>query len=286
MFRSECISAMKSFKGMWKEEVSKMITSSIITQIKSAQSFYLGDSRAVWDAGFGDENRKILYEDFCYLPYNNCWMSAHCNGLMAKDSEVDQKAFAVSIFKNQDTVSMLVFYKVCYRIYNEWPYSWQFFPVALQFSEKYIGCKISKFAGYHYPKIAEGAIDYGKEVSHELSTVAAFLKLLSCKNITTRTILPDKKINAKRIKTRKEPIFSYRVLDVILPSKRVVYDLKEVGCRTVRLHLCRGHFKEYTKDRPLFGKYSGRYWWQPIARGDKAAGVIGKSYKIQIRKAA
>jgi len=47
-----------------------------------------------------------------------------------------------------------------------------------------------------------------------------------------------------------------------------------------RIHLCRGHFKEYTKEKPLFGKYTGTYWWQPTMRGNKKKGVIHKDYEV------
>ena len=49
-----------------------------------------------------------------------------------------------------------------------------------------------------------------------------------------------------------------------------------------RVHLCRGHFKEYTNENPLFGKHVGRFWWQPMVRGDKKRGVLNKDYDVVI----
>lgn len=36
----------------------------------------------------------------------------------------------------------------------------------------------------------------------------------------------------------------------------------------------RGHFKTFTSDRPLFGRYIGTYWWDPHFRGDETNGEI------------
>jgi len=44
--------------------------------------------------------------------------------------------------------------------------------------------------------------------------------------------------------------------------------------------LFRGHFKTYTKDKPLFGKLVGKYWFKPHARGNKKKGVVVKDYSL------
>ncbi len=33
---------------------------------------------------------------------------------------------------------------------------------------------------------------------------------------------------------------------------------------------------------PLFGKHVGRFWWQPMVRGDKKRGVLNKDYDVVI----
>ncbi len=53
------------------------------------------------------------------------------------------------------------------------------------------------------------------------------------------------------------------------------------GSYTNRIHLCRGHFKRYTKDKPLFGKYVGLWWWQPSVRGRNKEGIIYKDYELK-----
>lgn len=48
-----------------------------------------------------------------------------------------------------------------------------------------------------------------------------------------------------------------------------------------RWHICRGHFAEYTAERPLFGKLIGKYWIPQHARGNRKVGVIEKDYAIK-----
>jgi hypothetical protein len=46
------------------------------------------------------------------------------------------------------------------------------------------------------------------------------------------------------------------------------------------LHWVRGHFKAYRPERPLFGKYHGRFWWQPALHGHETEGRVDKDYAI------
>ena len=47
-----------------------------------------------------------------------------------------------------------------------------------------------------------------------------------------------------------------------------------------RFHFVHGHFKEYTAANPLFGKYTGTYWWQERGRGDLGTGFADKDYNV------
>lgn len=50
------------------------------------------------------------------------------------------------------------------------------------------------------------------------------------------------------------------------------------------MHICRGHFSTYTEDKPLFGKYSGRFWVPAHVRGSSDAGRIIKDYRVNAPK--
>lgn len=46
------------------------------------------------------------------------------------------------------------------------------------------------------------------------------------------------------------------------------------------LHICRGHFSEYSEEKPLFGKYAGRFWIPAHVRGSAEIGLVGKDYAV------
>ena len=71
-------------------------------------------------------------------------------------------------------------------------------------------------------------------------------------NATTQRVGgADPKTNRNRVASGKKPLLSYH---------------------------CRGHFKRYTEDKPLFGRYTGLYWWQPHIRGADRSGAVIKDY--------
>lgn len=104
------------------------------------------------------------------------------------------------------------------------------------------------------------------------------LLLLHCKNIVKKENKPPEKLNKKRIKNGKLPLFSYYTLHI---KDSINSNSKNVLGDHNRIHLCRGHFKHYTKENPLFGKLTGMYWWQPHVRGQNKDGIIMKDYVVK-----
>ena len=85
-------------------------------------------------------------------------------------------------------------------------------------------------------------------------------------------------------KAGKQELFTYKTLKLVLPSKaRNGSEDQSPSGERVRIHLCRGHFKHFTKDAPLFGRHTGLYWWQPQLRGDKTKGMVAKDYEVTAR---
>lgn len=56
-------------------------------------------------------------------------------------------------------------------------------------------------------------------------------------------------------------------------------NVDEVGLKRA-LHICRGHFKNYSNGKGLFGKYKGLYWWDMNLRGNSENGTVVKDYKV------
>jgi hypothetical protein len=107
--------------------------------------------------------------------------------------------------------------------------------------------------------------------------------LLNCKNVHAREQPCSLKL-AKRYQERhghKRP--RYYVLD-IEPMRQKFRDAnggKDGISLAKALHICRGHFKDY-REKPLFGKVSGMFWWQPHVRGTAEAGIVEKDYRIKL----
>ena len=128
------------------------------------------------------------------------------------------------------------------------------------------------------------AVEYNKNYSKGLaenvkdfyySAVKKFLSCLSCKNIKSKSM---KRIK-KRSKNNIRPLSSHYVLQ-IKQSKSSNDSKADQGIWSNRVHLCRGHIKTYTEEKPLFGKYVGNVWCPPHARGNKEMGVINKDYAV------
>ena len=119
----------------------------------------------------------------------------------------------------------------------------------------------------------------------QVTTFQHFLMLINCKNVYTTEIAPPIKVNKKRIVFGKQPIYSYHILNV---STSVNSQKRQsmISDNHVRLHMCRGHFKQYFTNNALFGKYTGLYWWQPHLRGQNKDGFVDKDYKIETTEAS
>jgi len=119
------------------------------------------------------------------------------------------------------------------------------------------------------------------EIGNAISNHAAiilnvFLVILNCQNVVTETISTTKKHKKKDPKYKG---VTYKVLKFKLPKSSKRYKNKSnSGVTTMPLTLCEGHWKTYTEERPLFGKYVGRWWWPNHIRGNKEYGEVKKDY--------
>ncbi len=126
----------------------------------------------------------------------------------------------------------------------------------------------------HWQSFAEGF--------YELM-LPAFLTLSLChwKKTIVKAETPPAALSRAHRKRHGRPLLKYHVLD-IEPFRELVE--REGGARQtglkLSLHRCRGHFKVYTADAPLFGKYTGRFWWQPQLRGSIEQGRVVKDYDV------
>lgn len=112
----------------------------------------------------------------------------------------------------------------------------------------------------------------------EISAFARFCDFLSIKNIHCLTVPFSLKQRHKRLIKKG---LRYHTLVVSKPGKQ--YDSTGGGdeAGTMPLHICRGHVKRYTEERPLFGKYSGTFYIPAHTRGKMENGIVTKDYSLQ-----
>lgn len=96
------------------------------------------------------------------------------------------------------------------------------------------------------------------------------VSFMHCKNVKIQDERVDKPLAKKyHAKTGLWPT-KYKTL-VIEPLKEILRTQgksEETGIKHA-LHICRGHFADYTEGKGLFGKYHGRFWMPAHVKGTK-----------------
>lgn len=115
---------------------------------------------------------------------------------------------------------------------------------------------------------------------HCADIVMLACKFANCRNVTMREVLPSRQVR-RAAERRGEPLVTHHTLEIgVMPTTRKVYqDHQSLGGHR-RLHIARGSFATYSEDRPLFGKYAGRFWRPAHVKGGKELGRVGKDYAI------
>ena len=287
-----------------KEDTDSPLIKEVYDLIRISQRFHLGESSDV--AGFLSEEHRDL---FCgpvlggvRLPYRICWFDywrdikiLNLKEIAEQKAEFDNLGVMCGISTKR---GYLIKEDLDQNLWIVWIFAylnerdvWEVTPVRLSIPiEDGVPMGGREFyveAASHYDK----RHDYSNEVSDYMSKVALedllevniFLSLLSCKNVTTEAVEPSVKLNKKRRKKGKEPLSIYKVLKLKpFGSAKAARSLPAgQAVNSSRLHLCRGHFKVFTEEAPLFGRITGRYWWQPQVRGSKSKGIVVKDYKLE-----
>jgi hypothetical protein len=129
----------------------------------------------------------------------------------------------------------------------------------------------------------ENAQQRGATVAVRLFLPAALaINFMHCKNVD---LAPDPSVRRKGGKPSKKRTQPHKRIDDwkvlrISGARQMIEDAGESGDGIgKRLHICRGHFKDY-RESGLFGKYKGIYWWDSQLRGDAESGTVHKEYEV------
>lgn len=123
-------------------------------------------------------------------------------------------------------------------------------------------------------------IEHRRKVTREVCFEAAIACIFAnCKNIELEEEPP--RHTTKAVRRRHGDPVRYRVIRLPYTGRRRPDGRAEVDDGgAIPLHMVRGHFKTYTKDRPLFGRITGTYWWAHHLRGEEGAGVVHHEYEV------
>jgi len=112
-----------------------------------------------------------------------------------------------------------------------------------------------------------------------LNPVFLSLSFMHCKNVTIESNDPKRLPNGRI--SRHSPKITYKTLK-IEPMKKILEtegDIQHNGLKRA-LHICRGHFKDFTQGPGLFGRNKGLYWWDSQVRGKIENGIVVKDYSV------
>ena len=223
-----------------------------------------------------DRRDELLYRHGYHLPFPSTLISYSMAsyGSALKDEQRLSSKRSNLVVDRQRSIDIFNF------SYDDGNKKWVLWPFAMSISKDDSADDID---GIDFCGIGEPSISViGREFVPELVVTKTILDVLSCKNVSLTPVEPPEKLNKKRIKNGKQPLYRYHVLTVDLDKGRKQSGVgRGANLGTMPVHLCRGHFKEYTTEKPLFGRVTGRFWWQPYARGKAENGVVMKDYEIK-----
>lgn len=105
------------------------------------------------------------------------------------------------------------------------------------------------------------------------------LALLNCKNVVT----VERGVPPEGIKRNRNRTWKHRHYVLQIRPMREITKIEHDGesiTQDISYHFCRGHFKTYTAEKPLFGKYVGTFRWDAHARGSIKTGIVTKDYNV------
>lgn len=105
----------------------------------------------------------------------------------------------------------------------------------------------------------------------------AFMHL---KNAIIEDVEPPAALQKKRKKHDRPPLTSYKIIKVRSMITHSKNNAQGGHHAKPRLHIVKGRFRTDSEDAPLFGKWTGTWWWDAFERGDRSKGEIKKDYEI------
>jgi hypothetical protein len=128
-------------------------------------------------------------------------------------------------------------------------------------------------------------LQFGDTLTYLLAPALLTVSFMHCRNVDVHRVEPPAKLSRKAERRRGRPLTQYYVLE-IEPMRRALEREGQAGSQGLShaLHICRGHFKTYADTAPLFGRYTGTYWWASHVRGSVEEGAVEKDYRLRLEE--
>lgn len=224
------------------------------------------------------------------VPYNNVWLEDHTR---ARDEEAADTTFFAMYLKNpldvklgdaEDIVVCVNGVKTKYEGVSFGGNSFCFF----LHNNKVKGSNgqrafFTPTCFTNNPTIKAHFKDILNDCALDVFCYENFCNFLSIKNVHVKSEQYNSLTPRQKRINRLHGGLKYHTLVVSKPGKQYEHDGAIVGDRenTMPLHLCRGHVKHYTEQKPLFGKYAGTFYIPCHVRGKIENGTIAKDYALK-----
>lgn len=224
------------------------------------------------DLNLGDFYDK--YRDFIKFPYPKTAFEFTHNPGRLEDCKEGELPSSKTVCFIEDQGDELLLSTIDYLIPVGWRPSMEIIKVKNRTAE--LWAHAWEGSGYKFRK-PELSVSLKGGFVHSIMCVV----LLNCKNVSADLVEADMRLQAARRKRGKLPIFSYRTITIQLGKEGRRMNISKLEpLEHNRIHLCRGHFKHYTEERPLMGRHIGLFWWVPQVRGQNKDGIIVKDYLV------
>lgn len=286
MFAYEVLSEMEKYVNLKKpleDEHLRRLHLNLILALKDleqSQKFHMGEigKLPIPDAG------TPMFMEYLRLPFVICWF----------DFTLKMKKMGILANQMADKIILLRHFGLDSKL-GWWLYpSASLISVGCLFKENQetskvfkdleISSRLAEFAqernyiNLSLYRAGRTADEIENDCLTDVTLLFVTLQLLDCKNITLQPKGPDRALR-RRLRDNQAELFTYHTLILKPVGKRQESIPQHLWNN--RIHLCRGHFKTFTEEKPLFGKITGRFWWQPSVRGRNKKGVVMKDYAFE-----
>lgn len=110
------------------------------------------------------------------------------------------------------------------------------------------------------------------------------LVFLNTQKVERIETTPNEKLSKRHQKKYGSPLTKFITLKVNAVNKPSAKEHQGGSHQSPAHHIVRGHFRRFTDEAPLFGKWVGVYWWGEFERGKKERGEITKEYEVVVNE--